>query len=316
MARTCTLEGSDETRDLAFAERKFLHQLDHLLSPLLMHATGNNSRKLLSGRLSSCIRIAIHLSRTMRLHGEVIYYWPPTFKDEEFEPSRMEVLNLESMIKHSPYKKVKDSKGRDTAVLDKDQASKSEAVVRVVCFPGLVAYRQGGGDLGQEQLDAEHSRPDHAPPDVRQSRRMAGDNEKTVDDGFRTKTICKSVVCLQWGKQRLLTKEAGTSAHLDAMKKGDEGKYKDDSQGFVELYDLYLEKNPQGRERTSSPSRKTSESQSLISRFWGIGEPSQKPHLRYGETGIDDDFDDLELGVRPARTVGKTVRPGSRVKSR
>ena len=298
---TCGSEGPDAERDLALAERKLLHQLVQLLSPMLMNGTGNDPRKLLSGRLSSCIRIAIRLSRTMRLHGEVIYYWPPTFKDEEFEPSRMEVLNLESMIKHSPYKKVKDSKGRDTAVLDRDQASKSEAIVRVVCFPGLVAYRQGGGDLGQEQLDAEQSRPDHAPPDVRQRRRMAGDNEKTVDDGFRTKTICKSVVCLQWGKQRLLTKEAGTSAHLDAMKNKEEGKYEDDSQGFVELYDLYLSYHPPSR-RSGSPTTRTASGSSL---FFFFKSPDRTSSAN---AQIDDIMDYERPSLRPTRIDRKKAR--------
>jgi hypothetical protein len=68
------------------------------------------------------------------------------------------------------------------------------------------------------------------------------DGKYTGLEGFRTKTICKAVVNLQWGKQRLLTKEAGTSNYLDAVRDGS-SKYKDDVVGWRELWDIFLEQN-------------------------------------------------------------------------
>jgi hypothetical protein len=38
-----------------------------------------------------------------------------------------------------------------------------------------------------------------------------------------------------------LTKEAGTSRHLDAMRDGGMAKYAEDRRGFVELFDYFLE---------------------------------------------------------------------------
>ena len=150
----------------------------------------------------------------------------------------MECLNLSDMIKASPYDK-KTVNGSDRAILRPNNEDQSEAVVRVVCFPGLIAYRQHGGDLAKRELDEENRRPDTAPSDVRRHR-MQGQGGRTGEEGFRTRVLCKSVVLLQWGRQRWLKKEAGTSAHLDDMKViGGMKKYTDDYTGFVELYDEF-----------------------------------------------------------------------------
>ena len=182
----------------------------------------------------------------MRCLPDVVYYFPPTFKDEEFDPERMECLNLTSMISKSPYKRKIQKGGYVTAELDGEQ-ERSEAIVQVVAFPGLVVYRQGGGSLAESQLSDERKRDgsDNAPPDVRHSRRMARDSpwSLTGDEGFRTRILCKGVVHLVWGQQRLLTKEAGTSRYLDAVRDGNEAKYEVDRAGCVELYDVFLRGN-------------------------------------------------------------------------
>jgi hypothetical protein len=49
---------------------------------------------------------------------------------------------------------------------------------------------------------------------------------------------------LIWGRQRLLTREAGTSVHIDAMRDGDQKRYEDDRKGYIELYDYFLVMNP------------------------------------------------------------------------
>jgi hypothetical protein len=159
----------------------------------------------------------------------------------------MECLNTASMIRNSPYELKKQANGPDRSVL-KAATEKVEAIVRVTAFPGLVAHRQGGGLLAK-QLLADEKRKDklsgiHLPPDVKRSRDMHAEKPLLGTEGFRTRVICKSIVHLQWGRQRLLTKEAGTSRHLDAMRDGGMAKYEEDRRGFVELFDHFLKVHP------------------------------------------------------------------------
>ena len=156
----------------------------------------------------------------------------------------MECLNIESMMQASPYKK-EVVNGLERSVLTGAQ-EKSQAIVKVVAFPSLVVHRRGGGALAKKLLAEERKEDNSVPPDVRNSRRMARDSpfNLTGEEGFRTRTLCKSVVHLMWGQQRLLTKEAGTSIHLDAIRDGNQARYKNDRKGFVELYDVFLRRNP------------------------------------------------------------------------
>lgn len=204
---------------------------------------------LLRRAIAEIVALAASLARHMREQRDVLYYWPPTFKDEEFEPARMECLNLKHMITESPYDK-KEINGIERAVLREGYEDSKQAIVRVVAWPGLVAYRQHGGELAKQELAAEDSKRHErdgglaVPPDVQAHRKRIASREKglTGDEGFRTRVLCKSVVSLQWGKQRLLTKEAGTSRHIDAMKgKGEVGmeKYDEDYKGCLELWDIY-----------------------------------------------------------------------------
>lgn len=260
----------DSAQQLLKAKAKVALQLNMMLLPLWSITTApriggvRRRRAPATDRpfplrpLAEIVSFAGDISRLIRQVQDVVYYWPPTFKDEEFEPARMECFNLRSMIEKSPYEK-KNMHGRVRAVLQPSE----EAIVRVVCFPGLVAYRKGGGELA-ERLLGEEGRAEshrHEPPDVRRANaRQAQHDGVTVHSGFRTKVICKAVVHLQWGKQRLLTKEAGTSAHLDAMR-DHSNKYQLDRTGFVELYDVYQRrmptcKNCNGKGHTSSTCRK------------------------------------------------------------
>ncbi|KAM3425513.1 hypothetical protein BST61_g7460 [Cercospora zeina] len=184
--------------------------------------------------LGDIIKHAASIAHLIRRAPDVVYYWAPTFKDEEFEPASMEALNLATMIRTSPYDKVTDNKGYQRAVL-REQNEKSEAIVRVIVFPAIVAYRQYGGCLAAAEIKVEKEGSKRLPPDVRDRRGQP----ITPKQGFRSKLISKSVVHLQWGKQMLLTKEAGTAAHLDAVRDGQTDKYSSDSAGHVELHELY-----------------------------------------------------------------------------
>lgn len=202
-------------------------------------------------RLKEIVQNAADVNLHIRHATDVVYYWPPTFKDEEFEPARMEALNLSDMIRTSPYEKVAGTKGGMRAKLGKDQQARSEAIVRIVCFPGLVAYRQFGGDLAKKELEAEEDRrrairPRETVDGIKAGKqRLSPGQSDPAKTGFRSRVICKSVVFLQWGKQRLLTREAGTSTHIDAMRDGKMQRYTDDTKGYVELFDLFLEKHPE-----------------------------------------------------------------------
>lgn len=221
-------------------------QLLHLTKPFALLTRPSASPDLLTDRLHSIVTTAAHLARSMRCLTDVVYYFPPTFKDEEFEPERMECLNLADMIRESPYKHSVREGGYVTAELRGEQ-ERSQAIVQIVAFPGLVAYRQGGGSLAQTQLAEERRRDgsDNAPPDVKRARRMGG--TFTGDEGFRTRILSKGVVHLMWGRQRLLTREAGTSRFLDAVRDGNEAKYEVDRAGCVELYDIFLRGNKEAR---------------------------------------------------------------------
>ncbi|KAF2170184.1 hypothetical protein M409DRAFT_19787 [Zasmidium cellare ATCC 36951] len=230
-------------------------RLEKLLAPFYdgkskrLHAT-------FPERLHGIVRNAGELSRLMRLAPDVAYYWTSTFKDEEFAPGQMECYNLRDMILKSPYEK-KVVGGMERAVAREGASpDQTEAIVKIVCFPGLDAYRQSGGSLAQEELSKERSRPDNAPPDVQAARKKLKRNGDDYDgsEGFRSKTICKNVVYLIWGKQRLLTREAGTSRHIDAVRNGNMDKYTKDYEGFVELYDLAQDKWEREAVR-ASPSR-------------------------------------------------------------
>nr|OQO25862.1 hypothetical protein B0A51_07948 [Rachicladosporium sp. CCFEE 5018] len=202
----------------------------------------------LERELYDIVTFAAKLSQEMRCVDDVVYYWSPTFKDEEFEPARMECYNLADMITKSPYRKKKVD-GRDTAVLHEPDKG-HEAIVRIVLSLGLIAYRKGGGDLAEILLKNERTQADgeakRLPPDVRHARSLSRDSphKLTGEEGFRTRLICKSAVQLQWGQQRLLTRQAGTSTHIGAVRKNDMSKYVNDRAGFVELFDVFLKEHP------------------------------------------------------------------------
>jgi hypothetical protein len=164
---------------------------------------------------------------------------------EEFDPERMECMNITSMMQNSPYEIKKQPNGQPDRSVLRGPTENKEAIVRITAFPCVVAHRQGGGQLAKRLLDEEEREEKksgiHLPPDVKQSRDISRGPPLNGTEGFRTRVICKSVVHLQWGKQRLLTKEAGTSRHLDAMRDGKMAKYEDDRWGFVELFDHFLD---------------------------------------------------------------------------
>ncbi|KAM0720156.1 hypothetical protein Q7P37_004292 [Cladosporium fusiforme] len=239
--RRFNAETAVPSKEYEAAKLKVKLALVKMMGPLYhpKQATQHISNDL-TKELSKIVDIAGDLSREMRQCEDAIYYWPPTFKDD-----RMECLNLESMIKASPYAR-ENANGHETTVLV-GPPEQAEALVKIVAFPGLVVHRKGGGSLASRLLHEERSQQDdpRMPPDVLEARRRERGSPFNItgDEGFRTRLLCKSVVHLIWGRQRLLTREAGTSAHLDAMRDGNLEKYDDDRQGFIELYDYFKRQN-------------------------------------------------------------------------
>ena len=188
--------------------------------------------------LDVIVDTAGRLSQRMRKKPDAVYLWTPAYKDEEFDAASNECLNLEYMIRESPYEK-KSSKGTQRAMLKPDQDHRTQAIIQIVCFPGLTIYRRGGGNIAQQELAKETAQNQAFPADVREQRLRGMPGLK---DGLRTKMLVKSVVTLIWGQQRLLTKEAGTAAHIDAKRTGDTDKYDEDLAGCVELMELFEER--------------------------------------------------------------------------
>ena len=229
---TSQLEVGARSKCYKEAVIKVSAQLEHMLMPLWALV---DSSKPCWRSIKAIVERAAELSRAIRRTRDVVFYWPPTFKDEEFVPGRMECRNISKMISESPYEKTHQD-GHDRAVLNAGSEDRNEAIVEIVCFPGVVAYRKGGGALADKELGNDAVENSRAPPDVQHLR---AHEVVSKDSGYRSRVICKAVVHLKWGRQRLLTKEAGTSAHLDATRDGTEQKYVDDYKGTVELYDLY-----------------------------------------------------------------------------
>lgn len=149
------------------------------------------------------------------------------------------------MINTSPYSKEVTDGYEETVLVGPPE--ESEAIVKIVAFSGLVAHRQGGGELAQRQIQEEaiKQNPSKDPQDAWGAHQIEKGSSFTGDEGFRTRVLCKSVVHLIWGQQRLLTREAGTSTHLDALRSGRMDKYDVDREGFVELYEYFLQHNAQ-----------------------------------------------------------------------
>jgi hypothetical protein len=109
-----------------------------------------------------------------------------THVPEEFDPDRMECINIDDMIRNSPFEK-KLVDGREQSVL-KEPTKEDEAIVKIVAFPELVVHRQGGGALAKrllaEEEQANHDQHANLPPDVQRVRRMAAGDKLTGDEGF------------------------------------------------------------------------------------------------------------------------------------
>ena len=229
-------------------------QIEKLLAPLWRSETFSlwdlplDVRSHFHTHLSKIVKQAASLSRSMRQNGKVVYSWQDVFKDTEFAPADMEFTNRLETMENNPYEKDQGSR----PVLKSGQEDRPQAIVQIVCFPGLIAYRGGGGPLAEKELEAERAtRPPGKrgsfEPNCKRSVRMEDHRlrqrsakEFSSIEGYRSRTLCKSVVVLRWGKQRLLTRTAGTYEHRQAVKDGNMAKYEEDEFHHWGLYETAL----------------------------------------------------------------------------
>ena len=189
-------------------------------------------------KLVDIVGKASKLSREMRQQVNVVYQWPGTFKDELWESKRMECLNLEQILSQSPYKLTKGPGWKATEVTlvwDQDEAARrnEQSLVDIVCFPGLMSYRQGGGPTALKELQEQEKE--------RNPEGSGRNLDEESKKGFRNRVLAKALVSLKWGKQSLLSAEAGTSRHLEAMKKKDMSRYeqKPEEEGILPLMVMF-----------------------------------------------------------------------------
>lgn len=194
-------------------------------------------------RIFECVKTAANMSHDIRRQADVVYYFTPVFKHEEFDPSRMVCANLKPTQDSCP---LIEEEGEEANDLNGD--SDSIAMVKVVCFHGITAYRSEGGEAGkrwlqrQKELDVIEARettkgnkrwdepPEMTPHEIRE-RRKRNRKEVGLRDGIRSKVLAKGIVALSWGLERKMKKD----------------KIDGEDDGYMELVDVVregLQKDP------------------------------------------------------------------------
>lgn len=168
-------------------------QLRSLLQPIRDLNSKPTCTKGYTQKLYVIVDDATALNFAIRSTRDVIYHFPPVFKDEEFEPKRMHCENLPDMQRECPLENF-DTDGKKIPAPEPRGDPTDVALVRVVCSLGCVAYRKGGGDLAKELLAKEETEVDHSiPPELRSrnAKRKFYGREITEEDGVRSRTLSK-----------------------------------------------------------------------------------------------------------------------------
>lgn len=175
-------------------------QIERLLRPIReldykLISTGKPTQEQIpyATDLGRITRAAVAANTVLRENGNVVYYFQPVFKDEEFEPERMECQNLLETRAKCPYPGV-DTKGKEVPANDPRGDPTDQCLVRIVCSYGCVAHRKGGGDLGKQMLEDEEDQPDLSlPPEARPKKGAKEFYGRVIthEDGFRTKTVAR-----------------------------------------------------------------------------------------------------------------------------
>ncbi|KAK4943318.1 hypothetical protein LTR28_008491 [Elasticomyces elasticus] len=173
-----------------------LNPILHLQSPKGV-ATSSRGHEALVAELHDIVEKAASLARQMREQGDVIFHFPPVFKDESFQPKRMMCFNVETMRSTCPYPTY-DKKGVKVEAANDRGDPSAEALVKVLCSSGCVSYRRGGGQFAKDLLATEQNARAKGKEPHPNRRRPEGEVDD-VDMGFREKVLSKGEVCLRWG---------------------------------------------------------------------------------------------------------------------
>ncbi|KAL1304529.1 hypothetical protein AAFC00_003512 [Neodothiora populina] len=159
--------------------------------------------------LRSILLHAVRINNYMRKLDDVLYYFQPIFKDEEFDPNEMECENLRDMQLDCPLDDpteaaVAAAMGKQPRRTKKIRGDPTDRVlVRVICSPGCIAYRKGGGDLAKYILQQERLHQDQfLPPELRSrfAREKVYGRVITEEDGLRSRRLTRATAAFRWGK--------------------------------------------------------------------------------------------------------------------
>lgn len=169
-------------------------QLEKLLHPIreLHHNIDLQCGNYTKG-LQAIVAEAVYINQMIRMNGNVVYFFQPVFKDEEFDPFRMECQNLRAIQSTCPME-ILDDDNQVIPGVDPHGDPTDIALVRIVCSNGCVAWRKGGGSYGERLLADEAETPDHSLPPELQGVRPRNEfygRVITKDDGLRTKVVAK-----------------------------------------------------------------------------------------------------------------------------
>lgn len=169
-------------------------QLEKLLHPIReLHHNVNLQCGNYGKSLQAIVAEAVYINQIIRMNGNVVYFFQPVFKDEEFDPSRMECQNLRAIQATCPMETLDDN--NQVIPGDNPHGDPTDiALVRIVCSNGCVAWRKGGGSYGERLLAEEAETPDHSLPPELQGVRPRNEfygRVITNDDGLRTKVVAK-----------------------------------------------------------------------------------------------------------------------------
>ncbi|GAB7353241.1 hypothetical protein MBLNU459_g3754t3 [Dothideomycetes sp. NU459] len=151
------------------------------------------------------IKGAADLNGFIRENGAAVYFFQPVYKENEFEPDRMECMNVQDMQNCC----LLDAPGMQAN--DPNRDSSHKALVRVISSLNCVAYRKGGGFMAEALLEKEKLARKAVPHTIEELVRMpAGQalreaqRKVTADDGIRTRVLTKAGVTLYWERPESL----------------------------------------------------------------------------------------------------------------
>ncbi|KAI8933661.1 hypothetical protein NX059_009382 [Plenodomus lindquistii] len=195
-----------------------------------------------SAIFSTLFKIVTHagiLSLLLRQDKRTVYYFEPLFKEDEFNPTRMECYNYLEMRQRHPRTPVaklsKEERARRAELTDgeKQRALSDRPLTQITIMPGLRAYRLGGWE--KQSSTAEN-------PEYEVS--------SYENEGIRSQKLTDGWVYCRWGRARgynngKVGSGGNARLHGDAWQGG-----------FLEFHEVDGVPDWLGRERAEREARK------------------------------------------------------------